>query len=183
MTAQPVRWKRAQTMATRGRAQRDSSSTTTTTATTASGQDDQSVEIGWGRWVGRFKGNGTIVIVVLAVSLYLLTLLLLRTADAPVNAIEAQTVTQSKEHATIQKNIGDHREMNEREHASLIRTQERIADSLDEQVFYLSKTEAERANYRIEMPDSLSRKLVERGMRYGPSEEQRNHTRDRNQRR
>lgn len=164
MKAQPVRQKRVQAMATRGRAQRDTSSTTTTTTTTASGQDDQSVEIGWGRWVGKFKGGGTLVIVVLAVSLYLITLLLLRTADAPVAAIEAQAIMQSKEHVGLQNNIIDHRAMNEREHAALIRTQERIADSLDEQVFYLSKTESERANYRIEMPDSLARKLVERGL-------------------
>lgn len=182
MARSTVRRKRESGMATQGRAQRDSSSMTTTTVTTASGQDDSSVELGWGRWAGKFKGQGTIVIVVLAVALYLLTLLLLRTADAPIAAINDQTVLQSKEHATIGRSITDHREMNERDHAALIRTQERIADSLDEQVFYLSKTEAERANYRIEMPDSLARKLVERGMRQGPSEEQRNHIRGKDRR-
>jgi hypothetical protein len=36
-------------------------------------------------------------------------------------------------------------------------------------VFYLSKTEKERANYRIEMPDSLARKLVQRGTDAPPS--------------
>lgn len=123
------------------------------------------MEVGWGKWAGKFKGQGTIVIVVLAVSLYLITLLLLRTADAPVAAIQAQSAEQTKEHLVIGRSVAEHRDMNEKEHAALIRTQERIADSLDEQVFYLSKTEQERANYRIEMPDSLARKLVERGMR------------------
>lgn len=135
---------------------------------------EETVSFGLGSWFGKMTGNNVTMVAVLGLSLYLLTLLLLRTTDAPVKAIATQSEAQSKEHATISGSVAEHRAMNEREHAALIRTQERIADSLDEQVFYLSKTESERANYRIEMPDSLSRKLVERGMRQPASEHSRN---------
>lgn len=132
--------------------------------------DEETVSFGLGSWFAKMTGNNVVMVTIMGFSLYMLTLLLLRTTDAPVKAIATQTDMQSKEHATISGSISDHRAMNEREHAALLRTQERIADSLDEQVFYLSKTESERANYRIEMPDSLSRKLVERGLRQLPSE-------------
>lgn len=127
--------------------------------------DQESVSFGIGTWFAKMTGNNVAMVAVMGISLYLLTLLLLRTTDAPVKAIVAQSEAQSKEHQAIASGVSAHREMNEREHAALLRTQERIADSLDEQVFYLSKTEAERANYRIEMPDSLARKLIERGIR------------------
>lgn len=132
---------------------------------TARNPDQESVSFGIGTWFAKMTGNNVAMVAVMGISLYLLTLLLLRTTDAPVKAIVAQSEAQSKEHQAIASGVAAHREMNEREHAALLRTQERIADSLDEQVFYLSKTEAERANYRIEMPDSLARKLIERGMR------------------
>lgn len=134
---------------------------------TARNPDQESFSFGLGNWFAKMSGNNVAVVAVLGGSLYFTTLLLLRTTDAPVKAIIAQSDAQSKEHAVISSGVAAHREMNEREHAALLRTQERIADSLDEQVFYLSKTESERANYRIEMPDSLARKLLERGMRQG----------------
>lgn len=135
------------------------------TPPSARNPDQETVSVGAGNWFAKISGNNVAMVTVMGVSLYLLTLLLLRTTDAPVRAVAAQTEAQSKEHSAIAQDVAGHRAMNEREHAALIRTQERIADSLDEQVFYLSKTEAERANYRIEMPDSLARKLIERGMR------------------
>ena len=132
-------------------------------------KDTETMQVGWGAWAAKLTGSNVMIVSVLGVLSYFLTLLLLRTADAPVKAISDQTEAQTKEHHAIISSVSEHRQMNEREHASLIQTQERIADSLDEQVFYLSKTEKERANYRIEMPDSLARKLVQRGADAPPS--------------
>lgn len=108
----------------------------------------------------KIRGVMPMVLIILAGSIYLTSLLLIRTADAPVAAIEKQTIEQSKEHAIISNHITEHRLMNANEHKSLLDTQERIADSLDQQVFYLSKPESERAQYKIEMPDSLRTKLI-----------------------
>lgn len=150
-------------------------------APVARNPDEETVSFGLGNWFAKMTGNNVVMVAVMGASLYLLTLLLLRTTDAPVQAIISQSESQSKEHSAISRSVADHREMNERDHAALIRTQERIADSLDEQVFYLSKTESERANYRIEMPDSLARKLVERGV--NQSQPERNHIGSKNGRR
>lgn len=140
------------------------------------GEAQETMQLGWGQWAAKLTGSNVMIVSVLGFLAYFLTLLLLRTADAPVKAITEQSDAQTKEHHAISGSITEHRLMNEREHAALIRTQERIANSLDEQVFYLSKTERERANYKIEMPNSLARKLVERGELHDP--DRRNHVLD-----
>lgn len=121
---------------------------------------DDEIEAGWGDKLLKIKGMLPIIIVLLAISLYFSGTLLIRMSDTPIKAIMDAQTQMSVDHKYIGSIIADHRTMNAIDHAALVKTQERIADSLDQQVFYLSKTERERGQYQIEMPDSLRKKLT-----------------------
>jgi hypothetical protein len=121
------------------------------------------IDAGWGNKILKVRGMVPIVVVLLGVSLYFAGTMIVKQTDAPTKAIETLGTGVATQHGQLSGILSEQRAATEREHAALIRTQERIADSLDAQVFYLSKTEKERAQYKIEMPDSLRRKLVDRG--------------------
>ena len=123
---------------------------------------DGEIDAGWGDKILKVRGIMPMLVVLLGASLYFSANLMMREAEAPVKAIAAHVAGTDSQHLSLSNVIQDHRLMNERDHQALIKTQERIADSLDQQVFYLSKTEKERAHYQIELPDSLRKKLVER---------------------
>ena len=122
------------------------------------------LQAGWGPMKMRVKGEHVLIIIILLSALGSLGTLFVRMVDSPVVAIEsavtAQTKYQSDEHSKLSATVEQHRIMNDQQHKALVETQQRIADSLEQQVFYLSKSEKERANYKIEMPDSLRHKLV-----------------------
>jgi len=122
------------------------------------------LQAGWGPMKMRVKGEHVLIIIILLSALGSLGTLFVRMVDSPVVAIEsavtAQTKYQSDEHNKLSATVEQHRIMNDQQHKALVETQQRIADSLEQQVFYLSKSEKERANYKIEMPDSLRHKLV-----------------------
>jgi hypothetical protein len=122
------------------------------------------LQAGWGPMKMRVKGEHVLIIIILLSALGSLGTLFVRMVDSPVVAIESavtsQTKFQSEEHGKLSATVEQHRVMNDQQHKALIDTQQRIADSLEQQVFYLSKTERERANYKIEMPDSLRHKLI-----------------------
>jgi hypothetical protein len=90
--------------------------------------------------------------------------LLVKQAEMPMQAINNAMNIEIDQHSKLSAIIIEKHADSEREHISMLKMQERIADSLDAQVFYLSKPEKERAQYKIEMPDSLRKKLVDRGM-------------------
>ena len=121
---------------------------------------EDEIEAGWGDKLLKIKGMLPIIILLLAVSLYFTGTLLIKMSDTPIRAITDAQTQMSVEHKTLSGIISEDRAMNAIDHTALVRTQERIADSLDQQVFYLSKTERERAQYQIEMPDSLRKKLT-----------------------
>jgi hypothetical protein len=124
-----------------------------------------SLQAGWGPMKMHVKGEHVLVIIILLSALGSLGTLFVRMVDSPVlaidKAIEGQIKWQTDEHDKINRTIDQHRIMNDTQHKALVDTQQRIADSLEQQVFYLSKTEKERAQYKIEMPDSLRRKLID----------------------
>jgi len=122
---------------------------------------DDEIDAGWGDKILKVRGIVPIVVVLLGVALYFAGTLIVRQAEAPLKSIESVSVITSQQHGNLSGILAEQRAATEREHLALIRTQERIADSLDAQVFYLSKTEKERAKYKIEMPDSLRKKLIQ----------------------
>jgi hypothetical protein len=128
------------------------------------------VDAGWGNKILKIRGIVPIVVIILGVALYFSGTLLIKQADAPIRSIESHSSVTDQQHGALSGILAEQRAQSSREHHDLIKTQERIADSLDAQVFYLSKTERERANYKIEMPDSLRRKLIDRtdGNGHGP---------------
>jgi len=122
---------------------------------------DDEIDAGWGDKILKVRGIMPIVVILLAASLYFSGVMLVKQAEMPMQAIEAASRIVSDQHGKISSIIIEKRSDSEREHISLLKMQERIADSLDAQVFYLSKTEKERAKYKIEMPDSLRKKLIQ----------------------
>ena len=125
--------------------------------------DAESIDAGWGNKIFKVRGVVPLVVMLLGVSLYFAGTLLVTQSTAPTKAIEELKKDIATQHGGLYGMLAEQRAATEREHSALIRTQERIADSLDAQVFYLSKTEKDRAQYKIEMPDSLRKKLVDRG--------------------
>jgi len=123
----------------------------------------QDIDFGWGNKILKVRGVVPLVVVIMGGSLFFSGWLLLKQTELPTQAIESMGAVINNQHGQISGILSEQRAATEREHSALIRTQERIADSLDAQVFYLSKTEKERAQYKIEMPDSLRKKLVDRG--------------------
>ena len=123
----------------------------------------QDIDFGWGNKILKVRGVVPLVVVIMGGSLFFSGWLLVKQVDAPVKSIEGIAGSMALQHGGLSGVLLEQRAATEREHSALIRTQERIADSLDAQVFYLSKTEKERAQYKIEMPDSLRKKLVDRG--------------------
>jgi len=126
---------------------------------------EDSLQAGWGQMKMRVKGEHVLVIIILLSALGSLGTLFVRMVDSPVVAIDKaiadQTKWQTDEHAKLHATVEHHRIINDQQHKALVDTQQRIADSLEQQVFYLSKTEKERTQYKIEMPDSLRRKLID----------------------
>jgi hypothetical protein len=123
-------------------------------------QSEDEIEAGWGDKLLKIKGMLPIIILLLAVSLYFTGTLLIKMSDTPIRAITESQTRTSAEHKELSGIIVEDRVLNAADHTALVKTQERIADSLDQQVFFLSKTERERAQYQIEMPDSLRKKLT-----------------------
>jgi hypothetical protein len=138
----------------------------TTSGSTAGGRMREKGETIAARWGDKFlsvRGALPIVVVVLGAALMFAGWLLVKQTEAPVQAIKSVGSEISSQHGELRNMLSDQRAATAREHEALVKTQERIADSLDEQVFFLSKTEKERARYTIEMPESLQRKLIQRG--------------------
>lgn len=115
---------------------------------------DDEIDAGWGDKILKVRGIMPIVVIMLAASLWFSGVLLVKQAESPIRAIENAEKVFSDQHGKLSSIILENRADSEREHVGLLKMQERIADSLDAQVFYLSKTEKERAKYKIEMPDS-----------------------------
>ena len=125
---------------------------------------DDEIDAGWGDKILKVRGIMPIVVILLAASLYFSGVLLVKQAEMPMQAINNAMNIEIDQHSKLSAIIIEKHADSEREHISMLKMQERIADSLDAQVFYLSKPEKERAQYKIEMPDSLRKKLVDRGM-------------------
>lgn len=146
-------------------AQKRNTKTRATVRTTPAYQEQDnsvdSVQAGWGPLKMQMKGEQVIVIFVLLSAVAALGTLLLRVVDSPVEAITDQTKLLSEQHARLVATVDQHQTMNDVQHKALVETQRRIAESLEATVFYLSKEEKERKKYKIEMPDSLRRKLTE----------------------
>lgn len=124
---------------------------------------DEAIAARWGDKFLSVRGALPIVVVVLGVALWFAGTLLVKQAETPVQAIETVGGAIGLQHTQLRGILSDQRAETAREHDALVKTQERIADSLNEQVFFLSKTEKERAQYSIEMPESLQRKLIRHG--------------------
>jgi hypothetical protein len=122
---------------------------------------DDEIDAGWGDKILKVRGIMPIVVILLAASLWFSGVLLVKQAELPIAAIETHVDTTSVQHGALSGILSEQRAATAKEHLDLLKTQERIADSLDAQVFYLSKTEKERAKYKIEMPDSLRKKLIQ----------------------
>jgi hypothetical protein len=150
-------------MATRRRKESHPHMRHSTNQTTTVTSSTDSLRFGWGNWFINLCGQNVIMTLIIVTAFVFMGLLLIRSIDTPIHAIQEQTVLQSGEHKIISNDVHEMRSIAKSEHEAILETQERIADSLEEQVFYLSKTEKERARYKIEMPPSLHRKLLQRG--------------------
>ena len=121
------------------------------------------MDAGWGRWVLRVRGVQPLLILCFLSVSGTLVYLLTKSIETPISAIHDQTQLQTVEHQHMQQAIETDiaLENNNRmkEHQAIEKAQVRIADSLEEQTFLLSLKDAERQKYRLQMPDSMRRKL------------------------
>lgn len=92
------------------------------------------------------KVNGTtaIILLILAGVLWFGVKLIDRWSGT---ALEVQTKTMSDQHAVLST-----------QHEEMIRTQQRIADTLEVQTFLMTKGDDERRSYQLDMPDTLKKK-------------------------
>lgn len=114
------------------------------------------VRISWRDKSISLVGLHTVVVLLLAVALTWMGILLDRsvtgTQTALREAIEQHTSEQSREHAAISDDV-------RRNLGKINAGQEKIADAMDSQTYLMTKTDKERQLYKLDMPDSLRKRI------------------------
>ena len=119
----------------------------------------QQVKIGWGDKTISIVGLHSLVVAILTVSLVGLGLLLRESVTGSNEAIkgiyaaiEKQTEIQANQHAAISEEVRD-------AFGKMQVNQSRVAEMLDAQVYLMTKTDAERKLYKLDMPESLRKRI------------------------
>lgn len=116
----------------------------------------EQVRIGWNDKTVSIVGIHSMVVVVLICALGWMGYLLNRSVEGTISAINTsiseQTEQQTKEHNQITHDLN-------RNFDVMSNSQNSIAESMEAQTFLLTKTEKERAFYKMEIPDGLRKRL------------------------
>lgn len=119
----------------------------------------QQVRVGWGDKTISIVGIHTVVVMILTLALVGMGLLLRESVTGSNDAIkgiyaaiEKQTEIQANQHAAISEEVRD-------AFGKLQVNQSKVAEMLDAQVYLMTKTDAERKLYKLDMPESLRRRI------------------------
>lgn len=122
-------------------------------------RDTQQMSVKWGDKTISIVGLHSIVVGVLTLALVLLGLLLRESVMGSNEsikgiyaAIEKQTEIQANQHTAISEEVRD-------AFGKMQVNQSKVADMLDAQVYLMTKTDSERKLYKLDMPESLRRRI------------------------
>lgn len=109
--------------------------------------DHDSISIGWKQKWLKINGMLPMVVVLFAVLLWFVSQLILRMIDSPIEALHVVETDISREHKVLSE-----------QHDAILKTQQRIADTLEIQTYLMTKSDAERRSFDLEKPEALKRK-------------------------
>jgi hypothetical protein len=109
--------------------------------------EKESISIGWKQKWLTINGTMPILVVLIVGILWFVSQLILRMIDSPIEAIHATSVEISREHKLLSE-----------QHDAILKTQQRIADTLEIQTYLMTKSDAERRSFDLEKPEALKRK-------------------------
>lgn len=119
----------------------------------------QQVKIGWGDKTISIVGLHTVVVMILVLALVYMGLLLREAVQGSNDAVRGLSVTidklseiQAQQHVAITEEVRD-------AFGKMQVNQSRMADAMDAQTYLMTKTDAERKMYKLDMPDSLRRRI------------------------
>lgn len=119
----------------------------------------QQVRVGWGDKTISIIGIHTVVVVILALALVAMGFLLRESVNGSneaitgvYSAIEKYTKEQTNQHIAITDEVRD-------AFGKMQANQSRVADAMDAQTYLMTKTDAERKLYKLDMPESLRKRI------------------------